>query len=326
MHASLRALLAKSIDYAGLFPPAKLRLDQAMRQYADHRARPESWMLARFVCPVAQLTELAELSEEFSRSDVPWRISVLLRGPEIADTLADLETLGAWENRTGERALVDAFELPIAITGGSERLRGALESIASRVGDKRAAKSGKPVAIFCELPASADWKDDVLRLTAAMAEFNVGHDGGTLSEAARIRFGFKLRTGGLSANAIPSADRVAHAICACRDAGVCWKATAGLHHALLHFDSTLGCWTFGFLGLFAAAALASAHSLTEDQLRPILEEDKIGNFTIEESGLGWGDLRASTEDIRTFRKNDLISFGSCSFDEPRDELKALGLL
>src|SRR5437870_206137 len=60
MSASLRALLDQSIDYAGLFPPAKLPLDEALRNYARYRKETESWMLSHFVSPVERLAELAE--------------------------------------------------------------------------------------------------------------------------------------------------------------------------------------------------------------------------------------------------------------------------
>ena len=58
MSPSLRALLHGIIDYAGLFPPANLPLDQAVRNYARYCTEPDSWMLGRFVCPVTELAEL----------------------------------------------------------------------------------------------------------------------------------------------------------------------------------------------------------------------------------------------------------------------------
>ena len=37
MSPSLRALLTGIVDYAGLFPPAQLSLDEAIRNYARYR-------------------------------------------------------------------------------------------------------------------------------------------------------------------------------------------------------------------------------------------------------------------------------------------------
>src|SRR5436305_7602207 len=58
MSPSLRALLEHVIDYAGLFPPASLPLEVAVRNYDSYRRGPDAWMLGRFVCPAARLAEL----------------------------------------------------------------------------------------------------------------------------------------------------------------------------------------------------------------------------------------------------------------------------
>src|SRR5262245_38924762 len=67
MNPALRALLGGIIDYAGLFPPAQLPLEEAIRNYARYRTEPESWMLGRFVIPATRLKELAELGKELFR-------------------------------------------------------------------------------------------------------------------------------------------------------------------------------------------------------------------------------------------------------------------
>jgi hypothetical protein len=54
---SLRALLESLIDYAELFPPAALDMKTAVRNYARYLECEHSWMLARFVVPVARLEE-----------------------------------------------------------------------------------------------------------------------------------------------------------------------------------------------------------------------------------------------------------------------------
>ena len=44
-----RALLAHIVDYAGVFPPAALELDAAVRNFASYRRGPDAWMLGAFV-------------------------------------------------------------------------------------------------------------------------------------------------------------------------------------------------------------------------------------------------------------------------------------
>ena len=63
MSASLRALLAGAIDYAGMFPPASLPLGQAFDNYLRYRSGPDAWMLGRFVCPVGRLPDLVALTK-----------------------------------------------------------------------------------------------------------------------------------------------------------------------------------------------------------------------------------------------------------------------
>jgi hypothetical protein len=69
MTASARALLSGLIDYAGLFPPASLSLEEAVANYAKYLKGEYGWMLGKFIVPAALAREL-EIA--------PARISVLL--------------------------------------------------------------------------------------------------------------------------------------------------------------------------------------------------------------------------------------------------------
>src|SRR5271155_5584079 len=87
MNASLRALLTGIVDYAGLFPPAKLPLDQAIRNYARYRTDPESWMLGRFICPASRLGELQPFHDELFVTGEPFVFSALGTGGKTSDEL-----------------------------------------------------------------------------------------------------------------------------------------------------------------------------------------------------------------------------------------------
>jgi hypothetical protein len=116
-----------------------------------------------------------------------------------------------------------------------------------------------------------------------------------LVDALRERGGFaKVRCGGES---VPSVSELAEFIHTCREAGVPFKATAGLHHAVRTGDE------HGFLNLLAAAG--------SDDVEAMLESDDP-------------DLLLSVDPQRA--RNALRSVGSCSFWEPVDDLKALGIL
>jgi hypothetical protein len=104
------------------------------------------------------------------------------------------------------------------------------------------------------------------------------------------------------------------------------KATAGLHHPFHHFDAGLKTSMHGFLNIFAGAALAAAHSLDEAGLQRIIEDEDSSHFTFEADGFRWRDLWCSTAAMTEARRKLALAFGSCSFDEPRDDLRSLGLL
>ena len=83
MTPSLQALLAGAIDYAGMFPPASLDLEQSARNYFAYGAAPEAWMLGRFVCPASRLHELASIAETQRRSHQTLRVLLFERADLI---------------------------------------------------------------------------------------------------------------------------------------------------------------------------------------------------------------------------------------------------
>jgi hypothetical protein len=137
--------------------------------------------------------------------------------------------------------------------------------------------------------------------------------------------GFKLRCGGTDAAAFPTPEQVAGTITACRGAGVPLKFTAGLHHPLRHFDAGVRTPMHGFLNVFVAGVLATVHGLGEDEVRRIVEDEDAGHFVFTDQECRWGDWAVAVAQIVAARRA-VVSFGSCSFDEPRADLRALRLL
>jgi hypothetical protein len=141
---------------------------------------------------------------------------------------------------------------------------------------------------------------------------------GAVAAVREARAGAKIRCGG--ATAAPPVEAVAEFIAACRDAGVRFKATAGLHHAIRAGDA------HGFLNVLAAAVFAYTDGLSADKLVPVLAEEDASAFTAEATGLGLHDRRANPEQIAEARRDLFVAYGSCSFDEPVEDLIALGVL
>ena len=124
----------------------------------------------------------------------------------------------------------------------------------------------------------------------------------------RIERGYraKVRCGGAS---VPSVEELAAFIRACREDGVPFKATAGLHHAL----PTNG--EHGFLSLLAACVFGDEEEALRDDA-----------FELDEGSFRWRGRSAVAEELARVRRELFAGFGSCSFEEPVGELKGLGIL
>ncbi len=312
MLASQRAFLGDILDYAGLFPPARLPLDASIGNYLCYRGEPESWLLARFICPAGRLHELGPYVREHVSSRSPLRLSALLRGGDAPGTFldnvqVDLQAIARFTAALGPAVALECLETPLPTSGleNSERLL-------LTVADAFAARGLAAVPRFYELPATADWH----RIASALAPRN--HDGGFA--------GLKLRCGGLNPAAIPSAAQVATAIAACLATHVPLKFTAGLHHTTRRIDPALGVHVHGFLNLFAAGILGASLRLEHDDLMAVIEEEDIHQFTFGGDFFTWRDARVTLNEIAYARRHHVISFGSCSFDEPRDGLRELGYI
>jgi hypothetical protein len=145
-------------------------------------------------------------------------------------------------------------------------------------------------------------------------------------EVAAVRqagAGAKIRCGGVTADAFPPVEAVAAFVLACRDAGVRFKATAGLHHPIRHIDAATGFHMHGFLNLLAAAVFAH---MGEDDLVPLLAEEDPAAFAVDAGGLEVHGRRADAEAIEAARAELFVAYGSCSFSEPVEDLTALGIL
>jgi hypothetical protein len=141
---------------------------------------------------------------------------------------------------------------------------------------------------------------------------------GAVAAVREARAGAKIRCGG--ATAAPPVDAVAEFVAACRDAGVRVKATAGLHHAIRAGAA------HGFLNVLAAAVFAHAEGLTADELVPLLAEEDPAAFSVDTSGLTVHDHHAAPAQIAAARDELFVAYGSCSFDEPVEDLTGLGVL
>jgi hypothetical protein len=231
----------------------------------------------------------------------------------------DLEDISVLRQKHGNRINASVLEtkLPIdALLGDSARARSLLEKCNMMI----EAHGPPDLVVYYEVGIGANWKETIPAVVAVIAAHR------ELPRERSLPPGFKLRTGGVDSAAFPSPEEVAGVICACRDARVPMKCTAGLHHPIRRHDAGIDTKMHGFLNVFGAGVLAAARDLDPVITCDILKDENAANFHFDEDGFHWNKLSANTSEIETARQSNVISFGSCSFDEPRDDLRTLGLM
>ncbi|NNF04610.1 MAG: hypothetical protein HKN17_09090 [Rhodothermales bacterium] len=312
--ASVEPFLTGLFDYAGLFPPASLDMEAAVREYLDHRSSGDRWMLGPFVVPMDRLSELRAFSNLFDPAD-PFALDILLPGASSADTFAreiplQLANCRMFSDRHPTTGVV-AFEtrLPKDVLT-ADRARRIFESVSDAL---EFAGFGH-TRLFFELDRGPTFQTQTPAVFDALAD--LGSD----------RLAAKLRCGGTSADDFPPPEQVASFIRAGASTGQPFKLTAGLHHPVRHHDDETGAMMHGFLNLMFAAVLAAAHDLDETRIVEIVSEEDADAFMFEDAVIRWGHLDADLDRLRATRRDVALSIGSCSFDEPREDMVDLGWL
>ena len=292
---SVDALLAGLVDYAGLFPPASEDMRPALESYASYHQSADRAALGRFIVPISRLKELEEAGSDLllrgSRSD-PWRLSVLVAEDvrAAAEEMLKFNCRHSSESKAGHAA-IDVAELKA--------------STADEIGHQRRDLPPGFTPYF-EIPITSDVSPLVKTI-------------------ARVGARGKVRTGGVTPQAFPPAAEIIDFITACRREGVPFKATAGLHHPIrgtyrltYEPDSPTGTM-YGFLNVFMAAAFVYAGE-SGDTALAVLEEEDPSAFSFLDDAIVWRGKRIDAEQIQASRAELAISFGSCSFGEPVEEL------
>jgi hypothetical protein len=197
----------------------------------------------------------------------------------------------------------------------------------------REIRGGNPRLVVQAVECKTATIDDVAGLgelvSAGMdvfAELSVSADFDALAVALkRVGASAKIRTGGVTANAFPSSPEVLRFLRACLNAGVRFKATAGLHHAVrgeyrLTYEPSPPVGTmFGFLNVALAAALLR-FGRDDETVIAVLEERAPDAFEFTDTGVSWRDERLTLRELDEVRAAFFVGFGSCSFSEPMAEV------
>ena len=289
MFTGAKVLFSSIVDYAGLFPPAKLDLQQVMVNYNRYRMAYQSWMLGNLVLPISRWEEFESLLPIVVSGDDRnklWPLSLIINEP-VESAIVKVHSLNK-----NNRIAIAALEFPPLSPREIERLIPILPA---------------EIEAFIEIPFSGEIKEYLLVLQ------------GTQTSA-------KVRAGGLNSEAFPTVEQLAQFIWDCAKTRISFKATAGLHHALLGeypltkaVDSNTA-QMHGFINLAISAVFVYGQKLTFPELLTVLKESSFDNFQFNTKGIGWCDRRLNPSELEAARKHFFRSFGSCSFQEPVDEL------
>ena len=289
--SAIRALMAGMIDYAGLFPPAALDMKTVVSNYSEYASGQESWALGRLIVPATRLPEFTDVFNEVccDEREKAWLLSVIGSGDPCDDTARiNSFTQGA--------VLIDTFEVKASDAATAERML-----------------TGMPIGLIPYIEFPPEKAEEMLPV---LTPFGASA---------------KIRMGGPTPESIPDVTTVARFLIACADSQIAFKATAGLHHAVrgeyeLEDDpDSPSQLMHGFMNLFLAASLAWLGK-EEDAIITTLEEESPTNFRVSEDSIRWHGNALTTSQIGTMRRDFGIEFGSCSFLEPLEDLKALGWL
>ena len=301
--ASLRALLDQAIDYAGMFPPCNLALEPALQNHASYVRSPEAWMLNGLVLPVEQFDSTTQFLSEFDTHH-PLRVAAL--GPKTTNADAFLDAL------YNAHAAIRSFSRYNTDLVSISHLEMFLPEDVDSASLKTASSIVAELSVFWEAPPEKAEQTIVLI---------AGHN----SDEDKATFGYKLRTGGVTADAFPTSPQIALALVTGRRDRLPIKFTAGLHHPIRQFRDEVKTKMHGFLNVLGVAVLAAEHQWNTDQAVMMLEDEDPLSFSFTDDFFAWRNWKIDTERLQ-YRRKFVRSFGSCSFDEPRDDLRALGFL
>jgi hypothetical protein len=280
------------VDDAGLFPPTSLPMAEALERHRADLAGNNPVLTHRFLCPASRLAELR------AHLTFPIRLGLILDTPDVPSPGDVAVELVEVRQPPGES--------PAAV---SERLNPLLPGGARLFVEVPPGNHTSPPHDTAP-PGSSP--HDAPRPSSDSPPHDTAPPGSSPYDVTRP--GLKFRCGGLTADAFPTAHDLGAAITYCVEHGIPFKATAGLHNAVRHFDPALGVDRHGFLNLVLAVCAAVEG---RDPV-PVLKLTDVGELVRL--------AQAVPDDTAGRARSLLVSYGSCSTETPIEDLVALGLI
>ena len=165
---SIQSFLSQIIDYAGLYPPASLSLEDSIRNFVKYQSDPEAWMLSRFIIPAKRLPELSKLVGQMFPEEGLLSFSVLGRGGKDADEFfeylkLDLVDIHVFRELHGTGVVADMFE--VALPGSGFTDPSSAHDLVNKTADVLN-KNG--LTVFFEAPFGEGWQARAEKLFRAL--------------------------------------------------------------------------------------------------------------------------------------------------------------
>jgi len=272
--------LAGLCDDAAVFPPGSLPLAEAVLAHGRHRRARYADVVGAFVLASDDLGPLADLTSDLPEGSLP--LSVIAPVPRLGEACVLARTIPA--------VRLAGLEVAVPTDMPADAV---VPAIAEQLGCRAAARVPE-VRVFVEVPRD-ERRPRLIRALAASP------------------YAAKLRTGGVRADLYPDERELAEAVVALVAAGVPFKGTAGLHHALRNTDPETGFEQHGFLNLLVAVS-AACDGADVAEIVPLLATRDPETVV------------AGVRQLGPQARDAFGSFGTCSIAEPVDELVDLGLL
>ena len=287
------------IDYAGLFPPASKTMEEAAVDYARLRSEDSRWIVGKFLCRASQLEDLASAAmSQMRRGDQPWEVGVIFdMGPGAAAMVVN-----DFQTEMSPALSVTSVE--------AKTPRPDQDAIATTIESMGALDTD--TAVFVEVVKGAPMGPQIEAI-------------GTNLRSRGRTGGAKLRCGGLSPEDFPTTEEITEFLWESTNARLPFKATAGLHQPVRHYDDGAKLWRHGFVNLLVAS-VSCDDGATKETVAAIVAESDPEAFAMSASSARWDTIHLPGSAIQRSRRNGFIAFGSCDIDEPITALRDLDFL
>jgi len=314
MEKSLKELMSGLIDYAGLFPPASLPIDKAIAEYLFYKKSEYKDIVSRFVVPVSSVENLKLICKEHNVKNISLSVILPEMGFDENNEKAIYQAIDNLSNNIKSNNFIEVSSFEIKLPKNlTAETKDDITQLSKKIISQINLLNESSRIFFEPYVLDDNWKNNI---DIACDIISVNKD----------KSGFKLRTGGVTKDAFPHTDILAYSIKKCSDLKIKFKATAGLHHPLRHYNSSVKTKMHGFFNVFIGFLIAGKYNPGLEVLKRIINSESPEKFNFTDDFITYGNYALSLKDIKKIKESFMLSYGSCSIDEPIDDLKTLNLL